>query len=60
MADRVRPYPPWWQDRFDLLDEMVDRYEDPEWPPASSWYDELDEPRIDSYWDEREEAANGH
>jgi hypothetical protein len=48
----VRPFPPWWQDRYHRDDELdvPDLVDDPVRP----WVD-VDEPRIDTYWDELDE-----
>ena len=53
-----RPFPPWWQDRYDPVDDLDLEVEEP--PAPTSRYDDDGQPRIDSYWDEREEAANGY
>ena len=50
----VRPYPPWWQDRYDQLDDLDLALEEPSEPAPTSWYD-VDQPRVDSYWDELRE-----
>ena len=43
-GDRIYPLPPWWQDRFDELDDRADRHthwlDDPTsdgFQPASTW-----------------------
>ena len=51
----IRPLP-WW--RFDDFDDEPGEHPEP--PAPTSWFDDLDQPRIDSWWDEREEAANGY
>jgi hypothetical protein len=55
---------PWWYERLDgldladALDVYYDALPDPRDDPASPAFDPLDtEPRIDSFWDEREEDA---
>jgi hypothetical protein len=49
---------PWWYERLDGLDD--DRYDDPRDDPQSPAFERVPdeyEPRIDSFWDEREEDA---
>ena len=51
MSD-ARPYPPWWRERLEDLDDQADLYELAE--PSIATYTDVDEPRIDSQWDDRE------
>ena len=56
-GDRVYPLPPWWQDRFDELDDRADRYTHWLDDPTSDGFQpavDVDQPLVACQWDERD------